>query len=147
LITGRPTKLTDEIIAEARAYLDATDISVATLLPTIEGLAQTIHIHRDTIYQWEKDNKDFSDILEDLRQMQANKIIQNSMQNRYNPTISKMMLSKHGYVEKQEIEAKVENVTPILSGKSRADNIKSDIKSVSKGEDSVEISELIPEDD
>ena len=147
MITGRPTKLTDEIIAEARAYLDATDISVATLLPTIEGLAQTIHIHRDTIYQWEKDNKDFSDILEDLRQMQANKIIQNSMQNRYNPTISKMMLSKHGYVEKQEIEAKVENVTPILSGKSRADNIKSDIKSVSKGEDSVEISELIPEDD
>ncbi len=100
---GRPTKLTPELIEQAEEYLDETsNISVGALLPTIEGLALLLNIRRDTLYEWEKENADFSDILERLRAAQAQKIMQNSMLNRYNPTISKLMLSKHGYIEKRE---------------------------------------------
>lgn len=101
---ARPTKLNQDIIDKAYEYLDeCSDVSVHTLLPTIEGLAIYLKCHRDTLYAWEKENKAFSDILEDLRKAQANKILQNSMMNRYNSTISKLMLSKHGYIEQKDI--------------------------------------------
>lgn len=125
-VGGRPTKLTPELVEQARAYLDEHDISIGTLLPTIEGLAYRLHIHRDTLYAWEKTPatqdekngrssdptpdemaqlyKSFSDILEDMRQLQANKLIQNGILGRYNPVISKMMLSKYGYVEKTAVD-------------------------------------------
>lgn len=105
--TGRPTKLSSELIEQARSYVKEHDISVGTLLPTIEGLAFKLNVRRDTLYEWEKTNGDFSDILEDIRQLQANKLIQNSIINRYNPTIAKMMLSKYGYVEKSEVDNNV----------------------------------------
>jgi len=117
---GRPTILTEELIEQARQHLLSFDISVGTLLPTIEGLALELHIHRDTLYAWEKQNKEFSDILEQMRQLQASKLIQNSILNRYNPTIAKMILSgKHGYVEKSEQDIKVQEVAPILGGLSK----------------------------
>jgi hypothetical protein len=100
---GRPTKLTDELVEQAELYLDETgNMSVNTLLPTIEGLALLLNIRRETLYEWEKENEDFSNILERLRALQAQKIMQNSMLNRYNPTISKLMLSKHGYIEQRQ---------------------------------------------
>lgn len=99
---GRPTKLTPELIVEGQKYVTELDLSIDTLLPTIEGLARRLYITRETLYQWEKDNKQFSDILENIRQLQADKLIQNGVLGRYNPAISKMMLSKYGYVEKTE---------------------------------------------
>ena len=125
-IMGRPTKLNDELVELAHEYLLQHDISVGTLLPTIEGLAMHLNIRRDTLYEWETQNKEFSDILEGVRQMQASKLIQNSLVNRYNPTISKMLLSKHGYVEKTEKDIKVQEVTPILGGNTKADIIKTE---------------------
>jgi hypothetical protein len=123
---GRPTKLTQELIDEAQKYLEETqNMGVQALLPTIEGLALKLHINRDTIYDWEKVpahkttdegnalefNQDanlrqsFSDIVNDIRAAQAEKLIQNSLAGRYNPTIAKLILSgKHNYVEKQETD-------------------------------------------
>jgi len=105
MVTGRPTKLTPELIEQARKHLESFDVSVFTLLPTIEGLALELKINRDTIYQWEKENEAFSDIVNELRALQANKLIQNALNNRYNSSIAKLILSgKHGYVEKTEID-------------------------------------------
>ncbi len=114
---GRPTKLTDELIAQAKDHVDNFDVSIATLLPTIEGLALELDVSRDTIYEWEKENKQFSDIVSNLRSKQAQKLIQNSLQNRYNASIAKLILSgKHGYVEKNEsdITSGGEKLTPLL---------------------------------
>lgn len=102
---GRPTKLTKALIQQANAYLDeCSNMSAHTLLPTIEGMALHLHISRDTLYEWEKEYPEFSDILNDLRAYQANKLIQNSLAGRYNSTISKLLLSKHDYVEKSAVE-------------------------------------------
>jgi hypothetical protein len=119
---GRPTKLSPELIELAQAYIEDTqNMGVQTLLPTIEGLALKLNINRDTIYDWEKVpeyktsdevgaeesndielRKQFSGIVQNLRAAQAEKLIQNSLAGRYNPTIAKLILSgKHNYVEKQ----------------------------------------------
>jgi len=77
---------------------------VHELLPTIEGLALALNVSKDTLYEWEKIEPEFSDVLKKLRESQAQKLIQNSLVGRYNPLITKLMLSKHGYIEKKEVD-------------------------------------------
>lgn len=106
---GAPTKLTDELITSAQEYLNECETFASTMLPTIEGLALSLNVNRDTVYAWETDNinQQFSDIIKRLRSAQAQKLIQNSLQGRYNPMIAKLLLSKHGYVEKQEVDTNI----------------------------------------
>ncbi len=119
-MAGRPTKLTDKMIADGWDYLNELDVSIATLLPTVEGLAIKLGISRDTVYEWEKENDQFSDIVKKLKNDQAQKLIQNALAGRYNASIAKLILSgKHGYVEQTELKATVEQVTPILGAKSK----------------------------
>ena len=119
---GRPTKYNDKILEKAEQYLlecvDTTEQVVTgesekftsykekikVNLPTIEGLAVYLNIHRDTLYQWEKEHPDFSDIIERLRGSQIKSLVNNGLSGDYNPTIAKVLLSKHGYSEKQEIQ-------------------------------------------
>lgn len=113
---GRPTKLDADLIEKAREYVERTSEFSYQMLPTIEGLSLAMLVDRTTIYQWEKDDadEDFSNIVRQLRSAQAEKLIQMSLNGRYNPMISKLMLSKHGYVEKSETDSRVEVVQPIL---------------------------------
>ena len=102
---ARPTKLTEELLTKAREHVNSFDVSAYTLLPTIEGLALELKINRDTIYQWEKENDEFSDIVSEIREKQAQKLIQLALAGKYNASIAKLILSgKHGYVEKTEID-------------------------------------------
>lgn len=118
---GRPTKLTEELFAAAREYLDREGSYGDPRLPSIEGLALHLGVHRDTLHTWDKEDGRFSDILEELRQRQAKKLIDKGLNNLYNSTISKLILSKHGYVEKQETDLTTkgkELPSPILGGMS-----------------------------
>jgi hypothetical protein len=121
---GRPIEYNEDVVIRARAYLEEcvdepyqltrTDGDKSTTfenkikvkLPTIEGLALYLKIHRDTVYQWEKEYTEFSDIISELRHKQAESLINNGLSGDYNPTIAKVLLSKHGYREevKQETE-------------------------------------------
>jgi hypothetical protein len=111
---GQPTKLTVEMLAKAQEYIDQAKDNHEVVgenrptviwnvkLPTIEGLANYLGVNRDSLYQWEKDSAEFSDILTRVRNEQAERLINNSLAGNYNPVISKLLLSKHGYVEKSE---------------------------------------------
>lgn len=79
-----------------------------TKLPTIEGLAVYLKIHKDTIYDWEsqEDKKEFSDVISELRQTQADMLINNGLTGDYSPVIAKVLLTKHGYRDSQEITGK-----------------------------------------
>lgn len=71
------------------------------IVPTIEGFAQYIGVSRETCYAWEREHKEFSDIMDGIRQRQGRMLINGALGNKFNPTISKLLLSsKHGYVEK-----------------------------------------------
>ena len=51
-----------------------------------------------------EEHPEFSDILEQLLSAQASQLIQNGLVNNYNPTITKLMLTKHGYRDKAEVD-------------------------------------------
>lgn len=115
---GRPSKLTPQVIQQAWDYLNETEsISpmAGGLLPTKERLALRLGVHRETMDEWAKKNEDFSDILLTLERMQADRLLQFGLVGKYNPIITKLMLSKHGYIEKSENDTNLKVVTPIMS--------------------------------
>ncbi len=71
---GRPSKYTPEIIEEINKYLEeATPENMS--IPTIEGIALRLKISRDSLYEWAKQYKEFSDTLEKLKMMQKEALI------------------------------------------------------------------------
>lgn len=117
---GRPKDYSEEILIKSREYLDScvdtydefhktrgekTDSFerlITAKIPSIEGLALHLKISRDTVYDWEKKYPDFSYIIEELRLTQASKLINKGTTGEYNSTITKVLLSKHGYREAVE---------------------------------------------
>lgn len=88
---------------EEKGY-EMYDNRLKVKLPTIEGLAVYLGVHRDTIYEWSKLYPEFSDILEELRATQADRLMNNGLSGDYNSTIAKVLLTKHGYNDKQELQ-------------------------------------------
>lgn len=119
-MAGRPSKLDDELLEKARAYLPAcmdniemTDKGalafVEVNLPTIVGLALHLGINKDTVYSWSnKDseyfNEEFSDIVKDVLAEQEKRLINNGLGGLYTSKALGMLMSKHGYAEKTETD-------------------------------------------
>lgn len=118
---GRPTKLTKALVEKAHTY-DFVELRQA--VPTIEGLALYLGIHRDTLYSWcEGDgplNREISDITKELLTQQSLELMNGALKGKLNPQISRLILSsKHGYVEKQQTDLTTNGKdlpTPILGG-------------------------------
>lgn len=115
MTAGRPTKLTPELLIKAQGYiLQCVDEVVETdkgavayvlvNLPTVVGFARFLGIHKDTVYEWRKENKEFSDLLSDVEDAQEEKTLKNGLGGLYNPKIASMILAKRGYAEKTETD-------------------------------------------
>lgn len=113
---GRPTKLTPELIIKAHDYLEPSVWKLDdSVVPTIEGFGLYLGISRDTVYEWEKAHKAFSDITTSIRQEQSKLLINGALGNKFNSTIAKLLLSsKHGYVEKTatDVTTNGESINP-----------------------------------
>ncbi len=114
---ARPTIYSEEYIKKSQEYLktcvdeieeyhktrgeksDSYDRIVRVRIPTIEGLALYIGISRSTLYLWRDEQKEFSDIIDELQEMQADRLLNNGLSGDYNQTIAKVLLTKHGYRE------------------------------------------------
>lgn len=114
---GRPTEYNEEIITKTEEYIkqcvddieeyhktrgdksDTYERIVRVRLPTIEGLAVYLKVGKQTLYDWEKVNPKFLDVMNDLRNIQADRLINNGMNGDYSPVIAKVLLTKHGYRE------------------------------------------------
>jgi len=103
---GRPSELTAELIERAREYLMGGYESVGEVVPNIAGLACYLGKSRSTAYEYAEQSNEFSDILESILAMQESKLISGGLKNEYNATITKLMLTKHGYSDKQEVDNK-----------------------------------------
>jgi hypothetical protein len=95
---------------------DGYDRLIRVRLPTIEGLALHLGINKTTVYEWESKYPEFSNVLEDLRAKQAKNLVDKGLSGDYNPVIAKLLLMKHGYVEKTETDltSKGEKITQVI---------------------------------
>ena len=105
---GRPTKYTPELLEAARAYADGAWEAEDRYIPTVVGLSLALGVNTDTIYDWAKqeDKQEFSDILTRVKNFQHEILVNRGLIGEFNPAITKMMLTKHGYSDKQEITGK-----------------------------------------
>lgn len=104
-VMGAPTKYSQEVLDTAADYVvNFADYEDA--VPTVSGLAIVIGTHRDTIYDWAKqeDKSDFSDIVKMLTTNQERKLINGGLNGSMNPTIAKLLLAKHGHSDKVETD-------------------------------------------
>ncbi len=121
---GRPTKYSQEILDKTVEYIDLCEDDLVRVvkqantekgyemyenklkvkIPTIEGLALHLDINKDTVQEWRKEHEEFSVLIDRLLAKQANALVNNGISGDYNPTIAKVLLTKHGYREGTETD-------------------------------------------
>lgn len=100
---GRPTKYAgQESINQVIDYME-TYGNRAEAIPTIAGLSLFIGVGKDTLYQWERAHEEFKFAMDFLRAKQESVLLANGLRGDFNSTIAKLILTKHGYSDKQEI--------------------------------------------
>lgn len=103
---GRPNELLDTL-AKAKVYAMGDWQVVGDVIPSVAGLACYTGKRRSTIYDYASKSEEFSDILEGILSLQENRLLNGSLSNTMNSTIAKLILTKHGYTDKQELQANV----------------------------------------
>ncbi|SPP31569.1 hypothetical protein ARAF_0703 [Arsenophonus endosymbiont of Aleurodicus floccissimus] len=98
---GRPSKLAVSL-EKANAYLMSEYKTVGDVVLSVAGLVCYLGISRSTAQEYAKENSAFSGTLAAIKTVQENSLINKWLTGEFNATITKLMLSNHGYVEKQE---------------------------------------------
>jgi hypothetical protein len=95
---GRPTDYTPELVERAWWYAAEGWQEVGDRVPSVAGLACEIGVRRETCHVWAHDeDKEFSNILSVIAEKQERELVNKGLDGSFNPPITKMMLSKHGY--------------------------------------------------
>jgi len=113
---GRPTDYTPEIIKAAWDYAKGGWIAAGDRVPSVAGLACEINVSRETCHAWAREEgNEFSDILKLISRKQERELLNNGLSGDFNYSITKMMLSKHGYSDatKQELSGPSGGAIPI----------------------------------
>lgn len=129
---ARPTDYKEpDTLVSALDYLKNFE-KEGDVIPTIEGLAFKLDVARKTIYDWasQEDKKEFCNIVEQILSFQAKTLVNKGLTGDFNSNIAKLMLTKHGYSDKQDITSGGEKLeTPIIPlNVSRDDGDKKDNK-------------------
>ena len=102
---GRPSKYTPELIEKTKEYL-ANWQSTGDVIPSIAGLAGVLEVRRETIHEWcrEDEKEDFSNIVAQILRKQEQTLANKGLTGDFNSSITKLLLTKHGYSDKIEQE-------------------------------------------
>jgi hypothetical protein len=102
---GRPTDYTPELIEKAWAYANGGWEEVGDPVPSVAGLACEIGVRRETCHAWAKDEtKEFSNILRKIAETQERQLVKGGLGGNFNASITKMMMTKHGYSDRVETD-------------------------------------------
>lgn len=104
---GRPTKYTDKLIEKGWNYVENWR-KKDCFIPSKFGLARHLKISLASVKEWKKDPKkpDFLAIVEEVELIQAETLINKGLNNDFNSSICKLILTKHGFSDKQELTGK-----------------------------------------
>lgn len=100
---GRPTKYPETLI-KAREYLDGGFVSEGHLIPSHSGMSLYCKVNRQTLYDYAKQSPEFSGMLEECNKRQEAMVLSGGLGGSYNATIAKLVLSKHGYSDRHEVD-------------------------------------------
>lgn len=104
-------------------------------LPSIAGLAVFLQISRETVRDWAEKGKqeptepidpdfplyeEFSGIVETVLAEQELRLSSKGVSGEYNSTISKLLLTKHGYSDKTDLTSGGERITPTAEQQAKA---------------------------
>ena len=100
---ARPTKYNTALLEKAQYYLDNYE-EYDDIIPSIVGLALVLGLSRETLRLWSKDEdkKAFLGILERINQKQECVLLDNGLTGKFNATITKLVLGKHGYHDRAQ---------------------------------------------
>ena len=106
-MAGRPTSYNDDMHQSAIDYVQGGYEGEEHPFPSIVGMAVTLNVAKSTLYKWVDDKRkgehgEFSDTLDQCQDYQELKVMNGSIRNEYNPTISKLVLANFGYHDKQD---------------------------------------------
>lgn len=99
---GRPTAYNEEIQEKADKYIDG---NYGKGIPSVAGLALYLGVCRATIKTWAKhsDKPDFLATLDSISCIQESRALEYGLIGDFNSAITKLVLSNHGYRERQEV--------------------------------------------
>lgn len=102
---GRPTKYNVMMLNKAQHYLDNYK-ELGDVVPTLVGMALALDVATNTLYNWAeaKVSEEFLSVFTRVEQMQHRILVNQGLSGAFNPAITKMMLTKHGYSDKTEID-------------------------------------------
>ena len=98
---GRPSKWQD-CVDPAWEYVNGGFQAENDVVPTIAGLAVFLHCARETVHAWAREHEEFSHIVRQLMSKQEKMLANGGILGEYNASITKLLLTKHGYSEKIE---------------------------------------------
>lgn len=90
----------EESIEPAWNYVNGGYADEDELFPSIAGLAVYLKKSRETIHKWAREYPQFSDIVCTLLAIQEKKLTKGGIVGDYNASITKLLLTKHGYSDK-----------------------------------------------
>lgn len=126
---GRPTKYNAKILEKSIEYLqncideyeefhktrgeksDTYERINKINFPSIEGLARYLNLNTETLQEWNKRHPEFSVFIRQLKDEQVKRLVNGGLSGQYSPVITKLLLSKHGYSESQDINVNVNQIT------------------------------------
>lgn len=99
---GRPSKYDDEVQAMAEDYVENFK-DYGDVVPTLAALALHVGVSIPTLYAWAKeDNPEFLYVFNRLELLQHKALVNGGLAGGFNPAVTKMMMTKHGYSDKIE---------------------------------------------
>jgi len=109
---GRPTAYSEEVLEKAQDYVNDFVPTNEEALPTVAGLALHLKVNKKTISNWAKDTDkpEFLLLFDDLMQRQEMMLISGGLKSTYNPTITKLILTNHGYTDKAEVKDTTDDI-------------------------------------
>jgi len=100
---GRPTKYNDQTIPKTQFYLDNFE-ALGDKIPSIAGLADHLEVTRETVHDWllQEEKAEFSYNVKRILQRQEKVLANKGLDGEFNSSITKLLLTKHGYSDKVE---------------------------------------------
>lgn len=126
---GRPSIYTNKVVTKVKEYLkecqdsyeefhktrgeksDSYERIKRVKYPSMEGLALYLKINSDTLFEWAKKYPEFSEVIRQLKDEQVKRLMNGGLSGEYSPVVTKLLLSKLGYRESQDMNVNVNQIT------------------------------------